>query len=151
MYGHHTNKTARQHCADRHCKCFPECKNTSKSGPRWRKCCGYIVVEDDGYVRNGHIFAIEIHNNIPRIYRYTIQNRREFGANAISYRYLQNIIKNNNKLDCKEIKFDEMIDSVSSIYTDIYKPQQREFCLEYGILYNKSTDTMENYIGAIDD
>lgn len=148
MYGHHTNKTARQHCADRHCKCFPDCKDT-RDRARWRKCCGYIVAEYRGYVKNCHIFAIEIHDDTPVICRYTIKNTRDFEANLISYRYLQNIIKS-NKLSSEEISFDEMIDSVSSVYHDIYKPQQREFCLEYGILYNKNTDTMHNYIGAID-
>ena len=148
MYGHHTDKTARQHCADRHCKCFPDCKDAS--GARWRKCCGYIVAEDRGYVKNGHIFAIEIHDNMPTICRYTIKNRRDLDSNSISFRYLQNIIKSGN-ISSEEIRFDEMIDSVSSIYPDIYKPQQREFCLEYGILYNKNNDTMHNYIGAIDD
>ena len=148
MYGHHTEKTARQHCADRHCKCFPDCK--AESVARWRKCCGYIVAEYCGYVRNGHIFAIEIHDNIPVICRYTIKNRRDLDSNSISFRYLQNIIKSGN-ISSEEIRFDEMIDSVSYVYPDIYKPQQREFCLEYGILYNKNTDTMHNYIGAIND
>lgn len=137
--------TARQYCAARRSQCF-----NNQHGSQWKKCRGYVVVTDEyDYVKNGHIFAIEIHDNKPAIYCYTRKNCSEF--RAYSRKSLQNMLTDATQWDREMLSHADMLSRIIAIYSDISTPTAAQFAAEYGIKYDKYNNQYINYISACDD
>lgn len=143
------NKTARQHCASRRSCCF---STSSDNSPRWRKCCGYIVIEENGYVYHDMIYAIEIHDNMPSLRAY---KRKDITGPRADKNYsvntLQKLLKNPENWESTTIDFTDLRDRVSCRYPGLYVPRMSQICVEYGIKYDKYTNTMTNFVGCVDD
>lgn len=145
------NKTARQHCNDRHASCSwePHTPDT----PHWTKCGGYIVLADEyNNVQNGMIYAIEIHGGIPSIYSYTRAGLRGIAAHrAYSVRSLQALLKDPGAWTGTPIAFDDVIKNAAELFPRATMPTRSRFCIEYGIKYDRYSDTMINCFNLLDD
>ena len=141
------NKTARQHSAEMRNRPF----RGRFSG--WRKCRGYLVKTDEaGNVARGHIFAVEIHNGTPAVYSYTRKGLSTAEQNkSYSIKTLSALLANPEAWDSHEI--DELHFSVMlrKIYPDEPTPRFSSVCIEFGMLYNNCTKTIDNFVKAAED
>lgn len=141
------NKTARQHSA--------EMRNCPFRGrfEGWHKVRGYLVKADEcGNVARGHIFAVEIRDNVPKVYSYTRRGLSTAEQNrSYSFKTLNNLLKNAEDWEPHEI--DELDFSVMlrKIYPDEQTPRFSSVCIEFGMLYNNCTKTIDNFVKAAED
>lgn len=141
------NKTARQHSVEMHNKPF----RGRFAG--WHKVRGYLVKTDEsGNVARGHIFAVEIRSGVPKVYSYT---RRGLSTaeqyKSYSIKTLKNLLNNPDNWDSHEI--DELDFSVMlrKIYPEEQPPRFSSVCIEFGMLYNNCTKTIDNFVKAAED
>lgn len=141
------NKTARQHSA--------EMRNRPFRGrfKNWHKVRGYLVKTDErGNVARGHVFAVEIRNGTPKVYSYT---RRGLSTaekdKSYSINTLRNMLTDSEQWEPHEI--DELDFSVMlrNIYPDEATPRFSSVCIEFGMLYNNCTKTIDNFVEAAED
>lgn len=141
------NKTARQHSS--------EMRNRPFRGrfAGWRKCRGYLVKTDEaGNVARGHIFAVEIHDGVPGVYSYTRKGLSTASQDkSYSIKTLANLLTNPETWESHEI--DELDFSVMlrKIYPDEQTPRFSSVCIEFGMLYNNCTKTIDNFVKAAED
>lgn len=141
------NKTARQHSSEMHNRPF----RGRFSG--WHKVRGYLVkVDEAGNVARGHVFAVEIHNGTPRVYSYTRNGLSTAAQNkSYSIKTLNNLLTNPENWESHEIDaldFDVML---RKIYPDEQTPRFSSVCIEFGMLYNNCTKTIDNFVKAAED
>ena len=141
------NKTARQHSA--------EMRNRPFRGrfAGWHKVRGYLVKCDEaGNVARGHVFAVEIRNGVPKVYSYT---RRGLSTaerdRSYSFKTLNNLLTNPDNWESHEI--DELDFSVMlrKVYPEETPPRFSSVCVEFGMLYNNCTKTIDNFVEAAED
>ena len=141
------NKTARQHSSEMHNKPF----RGRFAG--WHKVRGYLVKTDEaGNVARGHIFAVEIHGGIPKVYSYTRRGLSTAAQNkSYSIKTLNSLLTNSKNWESHEI--DELDFSVMlrKIYPDEPTPRFSSVCIEFGMLYNNCTKTIDNFVKAAED
>ena len=147
--------TARQHAAARRAAPFGAYRRSPLGEAEWKKLGhGYIGVTDGskkGYVAPGLIFSVEIHNNKPEIRSYV---RRGEGLECLkpyAVGTLYHLLSDDTLWKSKVITFDDMISSVNRLYNDLKIPNKSDFWREFGIFYNKETDTVENILNLDDD
>lgn len=147
--------TARQHAAARRAAPFGAYRRSPLGEAEWKKLGhGYIGVTDGskkGYVAPGLIFAVEIHNNKPEIRSYV---RRGEGLECLkpyAVGTLYHLLSDDTLWRSKVITFDDMISSVNRLYNGSKIPTKADFWREFGIFYNKETDTAENILNLDDD
>ena len=141
------NKTARQHSA--------EMRNRPFRGrfKNWHKVRGYLVKTDErGNVARGHIFAVEIRGGTPKVYSYT---RRGLSTaeqdKSYSINTLRNMLSDSEQWESHEI--DELDFSVMlrKVYPEEQPPRFSSVCVEFGMLYNNCTKTIDNFVKAAED
>lgn len=141
------NKTARQHSAEMHNRPF------RGRFPGWHKVRGYLVkVDEAGNVAHGHIFAVEIRDGTPRVYSYTRSGLSTAEQNrSYSIKTLNNLLTNPDNWETHEI--DELDFSVMlrKIYPEEATPRFSSVCVEFGMLYNNLTKTIDNFVKAEED
>ena len=141
------NKTARQHSA--------EMRNRPFRGrfEGWHKVRGYLVKTDEsGNVARGHIFAVEIHDGVPKVYSYT---RRGLSTAAESRSYSINTLRvmlaNPEQWEPHEIDELDFPVMLRKVYPDEPTPRFSSVCVEFGMLYNNCTKTIDNFVKANED
>lgn len=146
-----SNKTARQHCRDRHTACSWEQHRPDST--RWLKICGYVVVADaQNNVRNGMIYAIEVHNNTPELHHYTRKNLTGLAAEkTYSVRSLQRLLKSSELWESNATTYSDIMETVKDTLPDAIIPTQSRLCIEFGIKYDRYTDAMINLFGFKND
>ena len=141
------NKTARQHSAEMHNKPF----RGRFAG--WRKCRGYLVKTDEsGNVARGHIFAVEIHGGVPKVYSYTRRGLSTAEQNkSYSIKTLSTLLTDAEAWDSHEIDALDFAVMLRKIYPDEITPRFSSICVEFGMLYNTCTKTIDNFVKAAED
>lgn len=141
------NKTAREHSV--------EMRNKPFRGrfEGWHKVRGYLVKTDEcGNVARGHIFAVEIHGGVPRVYSYTRKGLSTAEADrSYSINTLRSMLADSEQWEPHEI--DELDFSVilRKIYPEEQPPRFSSVCIEFGMLYNNCTKTIDNFVKANED
>ena len=141
------NKTARQHSA--------EMRNRPFRGrfEGWHKVRGYLVKTDEsGNVARGHIFAVEIHDGMPQVYSYTRRglSTAEQG-DSYSINTLRNMLANPEKWQSHKIDDLDFYVMLHKIYPEEKIPRFSSVCIEFGMLYNNFTKTIDNFVKAAED
>ena len=141
------NKTARQHSSEMHNKPF----RGRFAG--WHKVRGYLVKTDEaGNVARGHVFAVEIRGGTPKVYSYTRKGLSTAQQDkSYSIKTLNSLLNNPDNWESHEI--DELDFSVMlrKIYPDEPTPRFSSVCIEFGMLYNNCTKTIDNFVKAAED
>ena len=141
------NKTARQHSA--------EMRNRPFRGRfvGWHKVRGYLVKCDEcGNVARGHIFAVEIHDGTPKVYSYT---RRGLSTakqdSSYSINTIRNMLANPENWESHEIDELDFAVILRKIYPEEQPPRFSSVCVEFGMLYNNCTKSIDNFVKAAED
>lgn len=141
------NKTARQHSAEMRNRAF---RGRFKN---WHKVRGYIVKTDEaGNVARGHIFAVEIHDGTPKVYSYTRKGLSTAEQDkSYSINTLRSMLANPEQWIAHEI--DELDFSVMlrKVYPEEQPPRFSSVCVEFGMLYNNCTKSIDNFVKAAED
>ena len=141
------NKTARQHSA--------EMRNRPFRGrfEGWHKVRGYLVKTDEsGNVARGHIFAVEIHDGTPKVYSYTkrgLSTAKQDSSYSINT--LRGMLANPEQWESHEIDELDFAVILRKVYPDESTPRFSSVCIEFGMLYNNCTKTIENFVEAAED
>ena len=141
------NKTARQHSAEMRNKPF----RGRFAG--WHKVRGYLVKADEaGNVARGHVFAVEIHNGTPRVYSYTRKGLSTAAQNkSYSIKTLNNLLTNSENWEPHEIDALDFSVMLRKVYPEETPPRFSSVCVEFGMLYNNCTKTIDNFVKANED